>query len=82
MLIPAPTVAGRTVTVALIQGNVPRIGLDIESQRQQVLQYHVAETERLAADVESGKVAKPDLVIWPENASDVDPYTDAERRRR
>jgi apolipoprotein N-acyltransferase len=76
MLIPAPTTAGRTVTVALIQGNVPRVGLDIENQRQQVLQYHVAETKRLAAAIDTGKVAKPDLVIWPENASDVDPYTD------
>jgi apolipoprotein N-acyltransferase len=75
-LIPAPTADGKSVTVALIQGNVPRIGLDIESQREQVLRYHVAETERLAADIDSGKVAKPDLVIWPENASDVDPYTD------
>jgi len=77
MAIPTPKAEGKSVTVALIQGNVPRIGLDIENQREQVLQYHVAETERLAADVEAGKVAKPDLVIWPENASDVDPYSEA-----
>jgi apolipoprotein N-acyltransferase len=76
-LVPTPTANGPQVTVALIQGNVPRIGLDIENQREQVLRYHVAETERLAAEVQAGRIAKPDLVIWPENASDVDPYTDS-----
>lgn len=74
--VPAPTAHGPKVTVALVQGNVPRIGLDIENQREQVLRYHVAQTEKLAADVAAGKVPRPDLVIWPENASDVDPYTD------
>jgi len=79
--VPAPTANGPKVTVALIQGNVPRIGLDIETQREQVLRYHVTQTERLAADVAAGRVPKPDLVIWPENASDVDPYTDPSARQ-
>jgi apolipoprotein N-acyltransferase len=65
-----------TATVALIQGNVPRLGLDFNSQRRAVLDYHARETERLAADVKAGKVAKPDFVLWPENSSDVDPFAD------
>jgi apolipoprotein N-acyltransferase len=77
LALPTAKPNGAQITVALVQGNVPRIGLDIENQREQVLRYHVAETEKLAADVAAGKVAKPDIVIWPENASDVDPYTDA-----
>jgi apolipoprotein N-acyltransferase len=80
LLVPTPTAKGPKVTVALVQGNVPRIGLDIENQREQVLRYHVAQTERLAADIKAGKVARPDLVIWPENASDVDPFLDAGAR--
>ncbi|MCD7440984.1 apolipoprotein N-acyltransferase [Streptomyces lincolnensis] len=63
-----------TVTVAAIQGNVPRAGLDFNAQRRAVLDYHVRETERLAAEVKAGKVAQPDFVLWPENSSDVDPF--------
>ncbi len=65
---------GATVTVAAVQGNVPRAGLDFNAQRRAVLDNHVARTEQLVADVRSGRVARPDLVIWPENSSDVDPF--------
>ena len=30
----------------------------------------------LAADVRAGRAERPDLVVWPENASDVDPFSD------
>ncbi|MEU8793604.1 apolipoprotein N-acyltransferase [Streptomyces sp. NPDC048643] len=69
-----------TATVALIQGNVPRAGLDFNSQRRAVLDYHVKETERLAAEVRAGKVARPQLVLWPENSSDIDPFANADAR--
>jgi apolipoprotein N-acyltransferase len=69
-----------TATVALIQGNVPRAGLDFNSQRRAVLDHHVKETERLAAEVKAGKVAQPDLVLWPENSSDIDPFANADAR--
>ncbi|MFI0356150.1 apolipoprotein N-acyltransferase [Actinomadura sp. 9N407] len=75
LLIPTPT-AGRPVTVAVIQGNVPRLGMDFNSQRRAVLDNHVKATRELAARVRSGQVAKPELVVWPENASDLDPYSD------
>jgi apolipoprotein N-acyltransferase len=39
-----------------------------------VLDNHVQETLRLAAQVDSGRRPRPDLVIWPENSSDIDPY--------
>ena len=73
LLVPLP-VGGPPVTAAVIQGNVPRLGLDFLGQREEVLRNHVAETERLAADVAAGEEPQPDLVIWPENASDIDPY--------
>ncbi len=65
---------GATVTIAAVQGNVPRLGLDFNAQRRAVLDDHVKETEQLAADVAAGKLARPDLVIWPENSSDIDPF--------
>ncbi len=64
---------GATVTIAAVQGNVPRLGLDFNAQRRAVLDNHVKETEQLADAVAAGKLAKPDLVIWPENSSDIDP---------
>jgi apolipoprotein N-acyltransferase len=66
----------RTV-VALIQGNVPRLGLGEFDQRRAVTADHVAQTQALAADVAAGRVPRPDLVLWPENASDDDPFHDA-----
>ncbi|AJK68847.1 apolipoprotein N-acyltransferase [Corynebacterium marinum] len=63
------------VTVAAVQGNVPRMGLDFNAQRRAVLTNHVNVTEQLAAQVgESGE--ELDLVIWPENSSDVNPFAD------
>jgi apolipoprotein N-acyltransferase len=60
---------GRTEAVGFVQGNVPSAGLDFNSQRRAVLDNHVAGTERLA------QTAPDDLtlVVWPENASDIDP---------
>ncbi len=74
------TSASRTVTVAVIQGNVPRLGLDFNAQREAVLRNHVDATRRLAADVAAGRVARPDLVLWPENASDIDPILNPDAR--
>ena len=67
-------------TVAVIQGNVPRAGLEFNAQRRAVLDDHARETERLAAEVKAGKIAKPDFVLWPENSSDVDPFANADAR--
>ncbi|WP_037342773.1 apolipoprotein N-acyltransferase [Salinispora tropica] len=68
---------GEAVTVAIVQGNVPRLGLDFNAQRQAVLNNHVAATVELADQVASGARPRPDLVVWPENSSDIDPLRDA-----
>ncbi|MFD8636408.1 apolipoprotein N-acyltransferase [Streptomyces sp. NPDC059533] len=64
------------VVAAVIQGNVPRLGFDFNAQRRQVLDNHVNRTIELAQDVKAGRVPKPDFVVWPENSSDLDPYTE------
>ncbi|MEU2161287.1 apolipoprotein N-acyltransferase [Streptomyces sp. NPDC019208] len=69
-----------TATVAAIQGNVPRLGLDFNAQRRAVLDNHANRTEQLARDVAAGKVPKPDFVLWPENSSDLDPYRNSDAR--
>ncbi|MDQ1740642.1 MAG: apolipoprotein N-acyltransferase [Pseudonocardiales bacterium] len=69
---------GRSVTVAVVQGDVPDRGLEFNARRRQVLDNHVAQTLKLAADVKAGRVPRPSLVLWPENASDIDPTTNAD----
>jgi len=71
---PVPASA-RTAVVAAIQGNVPRARsltgqLDNDAV---VTQNHVTATEKLAAKVAAGTLPAPDLVIWPENSTDIDP---------
>ncbi|MCE0536124.1 apolipoprotein N-acyltransferase [Kineosporia rhizophila] len=79
-LIPLPGAnEGDTMTrVAAVQGNVPRIGLDFNAQRRAVLDNHVQATLDLAARVAAGQAEQPDVVLWPENASDIDPYINAD----
>lgn len=70
-----------TVSVAAIQGNVPRLGLDFAEQRRAVLDNHARQTQKLADAVARGEQPQPDIVIWPENASDVNPYRSEDARQ-
>jgi len=78
--VPIPASGDRSVTVALVQGNVPRLGLDFQGQRMAVVRNHAEATFDLAQRIDSGELPRPDLVIWPENATDIDPYRDPEVR--
>jgi apolipoprotein N-acyltransferase len=69
-----------SVGVAVIQGNVPRAGLDFNAQRRAVLDNHVRATVDLAAEVAAGRQPAPQLVIWPENSSDIDPLVNPDAR--
>jgi len=77
-LVPAAQPNGPAVTVAIVQGNVPRLGLDFNAQRRAVLDNHVRGTVELADRVAAGTETQPDLVVWPENASDIDPLANAD----
>ncbi len=66
------------VTAAVVQGNVPRLGLEFNAQRLAVLGNDVRETRRLADDVRAGRAPQPDFVVWPEDASEIDPLTNPE----
>lgn len=69
----AAIAAGR-LDVAVVQGNVPEDHFSgiargrVGPEDQVILRNHVALTETLVA-------APPDLVVWPENALDRDPFT-------
>ena len=71
---------GKTVTAAMVQGNVPGKGLEFLGRARTVTKNHRDATLDLQKQVEAGSQTKPDLVIWPENSTDIDPYNDAETR--
>jgi apolipoprotein N-acyltransferase len=77
-LVPGAPPARRTVTVAVVQGNVPRLGLASFDPVQQdmVIRNHVTATLQLADEVAAGRLPRPAFVVWPENSTDVDPRGD------
>lgn len=78
LLVPLDTRAQEgTLAVGAVQGNVPNRGLDSFAQEREVLENHVVGTEVLAQEVGAGAL---DLVVWPENGSDVDPRVDVDAR--
>lgn len=77
LTVPLP-MDGTPVNVLGVQGNVPRAGLDFNAERRAVLDNHVAATRRAAAETAAGRAPRPDLVVWPENASDIDPILNAD----
>jgi apolipoprotein N-acyltransferase len=70
---PVPANA-KTAEVAAIQGNVPRArSLEAQIDELQVTLNHATATEKLASEVTAGTLPRPDLVIWPENSTSIDP---------
>lgn len=65
-----------TLTIASVQGKTARLGLPQPQDRGKVLANHLAETAKLAADIQSGQLTQPDLVVWPEASSDYSPTDD------
>jgi apolipoprotein N-acyltransferase len=74
-LIPRPTDGPKGRFVA-VQGNVPRLGLDFNAERRAVLDNHARATRQFADSTPTP--AKPDLVVWPENSSDIDPLRNSD----
>ena len=77
LLVPLPT-DGTAARFVGVQGNVPKAGLDFNAQRRAVLDNHVQATFAVADAVTTGQEPRPDLVVWPENASDIDPVRNAD----
>lgn len=59
------------ISYAGIQGNTPSVGIGFNDRAQAVFNLHVSTT----MDLISGQ---PDVIIWPENSIDVDPYMNSD----
>ena len=53
------------ISFAGVQGNTPSVGLDFNGRAKAVFDLHVKESKRISKNV--------DIIIWPENAADIDP---------
>ncbi|WP_436759722.1 apolipoprotein N-acyltransferase [Streptosporangium sp. V21-05] len=84
LAVPAATLAvprygdeGRSVTVGVIQGNVPGRGMHpLGDEPAVVLGNHTRMLHQMARDVREGRTPRPDLVVLPENSTDIDPLSD------
>jgi apolipoprotein N-acyltransferase len=56
-----------SISYAGVQGNTPAVGLEFNDRAKAVFNLHVDTTKELVS-------GKPDVIIWPENAIDVDPF--------
>ena len=70
LLIPNNIVSVNQTSVLMIQGNVPELGLDFNARAKQVFNNHVSQTKVALAEKR-----EVNFIVWPENAVDVDPYT-------
>ncbi|WP_459985252.1 apolipoprotein N-acyltransferase [Nocardioides sp. AN3] len=64
--------------VAAVQGDVPGPGNDVLWDHRQVTRNHADATIALAARVRAGTAARPAFVLWPENSTAVDPFSDTQ----
>ncbi|NDF89478.1 MAG: apolipoprotein N-acyltransferase [Actinobacteria bacterium] len=71
--IPINVQMNQTTQAFLIQGNVPKLGLDFNSRAKEVFYNHVNET-----DIALKENKKVDFILWPENSVDVDPFRNPE----
>lgn len=71
ILLPSSNLNEGSVKVLGIQGNVPRLGLDFNARAQEVFNYHLKKSTAVLQD----SSIKPDVIVWPENSVDVDPFT-------
>ena len=67
---------GDESNIALIQGGVSKLGLNFNSKPQEVFQRHLNQT------LKSISKEEVDLIVWPENAVDVDINVNVEVKRQ
>ena len=73
VLFPINVQMNQSTQALMIQGNVPKLGLDFNSRATEVFFNHVKETEIALKENRSIH-----FILWPENSVDVDPFRNPE----
>ena len=76
LLIPINLSTVGNASVLMIQGNVPQMGLDFNSRAKAVFNNHFEKTQD-----EIARDPNVDLILWPENSVDVDPFLNADVKK-
>ena len=76
LFLPADT-PDETVNVGLVQGNVSREQAGYGSPARSVVGNNLSETIILLAENRANAEEPLDFIMWPENATDIDPLSDA-----
>ena len=71
-LLPFGLTKGNQIKIALVQGGVSKLGLSFNEKPTEVYQNHLKQTE---LNIKANSV---DLIIWPENAVDIDVFKNNE----
>lgn len=74
-LLPRIETTDNKSSIALVQGGVVKLGLDFNSKPKEVFLRHLQQTSK------SVTVDQVDLIIWPENAVDIDINTNNEVKK-
>lgn len=77
-LLVGPGPSTGTVNVGWVQGGAPGGGVYGLGPARTITRNEVAGTSALFDKVEQGQLPRPDFVAWPENGTDLDPFTDAQ----
>ncbi len=72
-----PTTTATSLNVGVVQGNVPGLGIAALGRARSVTANHLSETVDLMTRARLGHLPTPDLILWPENSTDIDPRLDA-----
>ena len=76
-IVPATaSAAGESYRIGLIQGGVSQLGLEFNATPRDVFRRHFEVTDQLL------ERSDMDVILWPENASDIDPFVDQEIREK
>lgn len=68
-----PSLSKKHFSFIAVQGGVPTLGLDFNSRATVVFENHLHATTTYLASHNT----KPEVILWPENSIDVDPFKDS-----
>ena len=70
----------RVQRVLIVQGNAPAEPMSVAAAQQEVFASQIQLTSDVGFHVTQGASIRPNLVLWPENSTDIDPLNNSSAR--
>jgi len=71
-----PGASSGEVAIGWVQGGAPGGGVYGLGPARSITTNQVAETEHLMQRIDAGELPRPEFIVWPENSTDMDPFSD------